>query len=106
MPWTVALQAPLSMEFPRQEDWKRLPFPSPGDLPNAGTKPVSLALQMDCLPLEPPLRLKDCNTTAKYDEENSYFITLNEKIMSVLFTHYKSHRTISLETKSVHRKWG
>ena len=32
-PWTVAHRAPLSMEFPRQESWSRLPFPSPGDLP-------------------------------------------------------------------------
>ena len=40
-PWTVARQAPLSMEFSRQEDWSELPFPSPGDLPNAGIKPAS-----------------------------------------------------------------
>ena len=40
-PWTVACQAPLSMEFSRQEDWSELPFPSPGDLPNAGIKPAS-----------------------------------------------------------------
>ena len=32
--WTVALQAPLSMGFPRQEYWNGLPFPSPGNLPN------------------------------------------------------------------------
>ena len=32
-PWTVAHQAPLSMEFSRQEYWSGLPFPSPGDLP-------------------------------------------------------------------------
>ena len=36
-PWTVALQAPLSMEFPRQGYWSRLPFPSPGDLPDPGS---------------------------------------------------------------------
>ena len=34
MPWTVAHQAPLSMGFPRQEYWRGLPFPSPGDIPN------------------------------------------------------------------------
>ena len=28
-PWTVAHQAPLSMEFSRQEHWSELPFPSP-----------------------------------------------------------------------------
>ena len=35
-PWTVALQAPLTMGFPRQEDWSGLPFPSPGDPPHPG----------------------------------------------------------------------
>ena len=29
-PWTVAYQSPLSMEFPRQEYWSRLPFPNSG----------------------------------------------------------------------------
>ena len=41
-PWTVARQAPLSMGFPRQEYWSRLPFPTTGDLHNPGTEPVSL----------------------------------------------------------------
>ena len=41
-PWTVACQAPLSMEFPRQEYWSGCHFPSPGDLPDPGTKPTSL----------------------------------------------------------------
>ena len=36
-------QAPLSMEFPRQEYWNGLPFPAPGALPDPGIKPVSLA---------------------------------------------------------------
>ena len=35
-PWTVALQAPLSMGSPRQEYWRELPFLSPGDLPRTG----------------------------------------------------------------------
>ena len=52
-PWTVAQQAPLSMGFSRQEYWSRLPFPSPGDLPNPGIKPRSPALQVDSLPSEP-----------------------------------------------------
>ena len=41
-PWTVARQAPLSKGFPRQEYWKRLPFPPPGELPDPGIKPASL----------------------------------------------------------------
>ena len=40
--WTVACQAPLSMDFFRQECWSGLPFPSPGDLPNPGIEPTSL----------------------------------------------------------------
>ena len=40
-PWTVALQAPLSMGFSRQEYWSGWPFPSPGDLPNPGIEPRS-----------------------------------------------------------------
>ena len=43
-PWTVALQAPLSMGFPRQEYWSVLPFPSPGDLPDPGIRPSFPAL--------------------------------------------------------------
>ena len=42
IPWTVVCQASLSMGFPRQEYWNRLPFPSTGDLPIPGTEPVSL----------------------------------------------------------------
>ena len=41
--WTVAHQAPLSMGFSRQEDWSGLPCLPPGDLPNPGTEPSSLA---------------------------------------------------------------
>ena len=37
-------QAPLSMEFSRQEYWSGLPFSSPGDLPNPGIEPESPAL--------------------------------------------------------------
>ena len=41
-PWTVAGQAPLCMEFSRQEYWNGLPFSSPGDVPHPGIKPMSL----------------------------------------------------------------
>ena len=41
-PVAIAGQAPLSVEFSRQEYWSRLPFPFPGDLPDPGIKPVSL----------------------------------------------------------------
>ena len=42
-PWTVAHQAPLSMEFSRQEYWSGVPFHPPGDLPDPGIEPMSLA---------------------------------------------------------------
>ena len=41
--WTVACQALLSIGFSRQEYWSGLPFPLPGDLPDPGTEPASLA---------------------------------------------------------------
>ena len=43
-PWTVACQAPLSMEFSRQKHRHWLPFLSPGDLPDPGIKPMFPAL--------------------------------------------------------------
>jgi len=43
-PWTVVLQDPLSMGFPRQEYWGGLPFPSPGDLPHPRIEPMSPVL--------------------------------------------------------------
>ena len=52
-PWTVPLQAPLSIEFSRQEYQSGLPFPSPGDLPNSGIKLRFPALLADSLPTEP-----------------------------------------------------
>ena len=42
IPWTIAHQAPLFMEFSRQEYWSELLFPTPGDLPDPGIKLLSL----------------------------------------------------------------
>ena len=53
-PRTVALQAPLSTEFSRQEHWSGFPFPSLGDLPDPRFEPVSPALQAKSLPLSHP----------------------------------------------------
>ena len=47
-PWTTQ-----SMGFSRPEYWSGQPFPSPGDLPNAGIEPRSPALQADASPAEP-----------------------------------------------------
>ena len=53
-PWTVAHQAPPPMGISRQEYWRGVPLPSPGDLPDPGTEPSSRSLQADALPYEPP----------------------------------------------------
>ena len=52
-PCSVVYKVPLSMEFSRQEYWSGLPFPSPGDLPDAGIEPRSPALEADALTSEP-----------------------------------------------------
>jgi len=59
-PWTIALQAPLSLidclwGFSRQEHWSGLSCPPPGDLSIPGIKPRSPALQPNSLPSEPPV---------------------------------------------------
>ena len=41
-PRDCILQAPLSLEFSRQEYWRRLAIPTPGDLPDPGIEPTSL----------------------------------------------------------------
>ena len=72
--WTVTLQTPLSMRFPRQENWSGLPFPFPQALSDSGIKPSSLmssALQADSLPLVPPGNTKQYGGALKY-----YIITI------------------------------
>ena len=53
-PWIVTCQASLSVGLPRQEYWSGLPFPSPGDLPDPGIKPMSPALAGGVFTTEPP----------------------------------------------------
>ena len=60
--WTVALQAPLSMGFPRQEYWSGLPFYSPRDLPDLGIKPRSPALAGGFFTAEQPGKSSDLIT--------------------------------------------
>ena len=60
-PWTIVHQALLSMEVFRQEYWRGLPFPTPGDLPDPGIKPMSLAspaLAGESLTTAPPRKIK------------------------------------------------
>ena len=56
-PWTVACQAPLSMEFSKQEYWSGLPLPSPGDFLDPGIElksPAFPALAGKFFSTEPP----------------------------------------------------
>ena len=61
-PWTVALQAPLSMEFSRQKYWSGLPFPSPENLPDPGIEPTYPALTGGFFTTEPAGKPKNMRT--------------------------------------------
>ena len=73
-PWTVAHQAPLSMEVSRQKHWSRQPFPSPGDLPDPGIEPWFPALQADSLPSEPPGKHEFVYTTQENRPRSSFHV--------------------------------
>ena len=73
-PWTVAYQAPQSMEFSRQEHWNGLPFPSPGDLPSPKMEPGSPALQADFfLSSEPPGKLRQWNLETNFNPDSGLY---------------------------------
>ena len=67
IPLTVACQAPLSMEFPRQEHWTGLPFPPPGDLPDPGMEPESLR--------SPALASRFLTTSTSWEVNQLHMIT-------------------------------
>ena len=69
-PWTVAQQSPLSVGFPRQEYWKGLPCPPPGDLPNPGIKPASL--------MSPALASRFFTTSTTWEATNKHILILQE----------------------------
>ena len=76
-PWNIAYKAPLSTEFPRQEYWSGLPFPSPEDLPNPGIKPRSPTLQADTLPSEPRGKALGIKTTEMWNLQVLSVISVN-----------------------------
>ena len=67
------------MEFSRQEYWSRLPFLSPGDLPNPGIEPGSLALQADSLPSEPPKEIINKTKKLPVDLEEVFANSVTDK---------------------------
>ena len=79
-PWTVADQGPLSMEFFRQEYWRGFSFPSPGDLPDPGTEPVS--------PASPTLASRFFTTSATWEAPNQACLLLNIGLYSWILPYY------------------
>ena len=63
IPWTVIHQAPLSIEFSRQEYWSGLTVPSPGNLPAPRIEPVSPALAEGFFITAPSGKLKCGNVS-------------------------------------------
>ena len=70
--WTVAHQAPLSMEFSRQEYRSGLPIPSPDDLPDLGIEPGSLALHLSIYPLNAKILL--CSYRIHFSLKNHFIL--------------------------------
>ena len=97
MPWTVAHQAPLSMEILQKECWNRLPCPPPGDLLNPGIKPRCPILQANSLPFEPPGKSYRWNVIFFY-LFIFFFLSLNEK--SIICHHAECQRIWSWAHKT------
>ena len=76
-PYSVASQAPLSMGFPRQENWSGLPFPPPVDLPDPGIE------------LEPPALAGRFLTTAPPGKAGTVFITSQTQFLTL--GHWSHH---------------
>ena len=96
------------MGFSRQEYWSRLPFPSPGDLPNPGIEPGSPALQADALLSEPPTRspnlfrsiLPECKRTIKLLSSHLK-LGVEEKSSGLMLTHVNDYVESESESRSI-----
>ena len=95
-PWTTAHQSSLSL----QEYWSRLPFPSPGDLPDPGIKSRSPALQADSSPSEP----RGKPPYVSYLMKNSLTVSMKRSVVRVedmqlkaMFVHACSLLTAALQ---------
>ena len=83
-PWTVALQAPLSMGFPRQKYWSGLPFPSPGNFSDPGIEPSSL--------VSPALAGGFFTTSTTWEAHYYYSILLIGLLPTYILTIYYSFK--------------
>ena len=84
-PWTVACQAPLSMEFSRQEYWSGLPCPSPGIFPTQGLNLHLLLWQAGSLPAAPPGKLLILGIKKKKKKTNIHYCYLILKEMILVY---------------------
>ena len=98
-PMDCSRQAPLSMEFSRQEYWSGLPFTSPGDLPDPWIEPGSPALQADSLPSEPPG--KDPRSCI-YMPTNIYTCVILKRCTDILCTSFFSLKALCWRFLSTH----
>ena len=92
-PWT-ACQAPLSRGFPRQEYWSRLPFPSPGDLPDPGIESRYPALAGGFFTIEPSGSLRFSRGTSFSEIPDPS----NIRISTCRFWFLKRHLIVKHET--------
>ena len=76
--WTVACQAPLFMGFSRQEYWSRLPFPSPGDLPDQGMEPISACNRRQILYSLNHLKSPKVNGKCGYSNTNMLVVCIHK----------------------------
>ena len=76
-PRTVTYQAPLSMGFSRQEYWRRLPFPSPGDLLDSGIELLSPALSDGFFTTESPVNPLD-NGILCHNKKSHFLHNMNK----------------------------
>ena len=85
--WIAVHQVPPSMGFFRQEYWSRLPFRSPGDVPDLRVEPRSSSLQADSLPSEPPG--KPNGLIYMFVLFNMYYSIDNKNVMKIYLLFYK-----------------
>ena len=98
--WAVAHQAPLSVGFPRQQYWSGLPFSPPGDLPNPGIEPGSLALAGGFFTTwEGPASLP----ISKFPSELKFSSCSKVTILVVIITHHPPHQSPSFSSEAHHQ---
>ena len=92
-PMDCSPQAPLSMEFSRQEYWSGLPFPSPGVLPNPGIEPVSPAVAGRLFTTEPPGKPTHSHTLIQNVDINMHTQSSHTKRMHSLYSKQRCAQT-------------